>query len=122
MVILIGNMSISFDLNEKEQSQATCSANGVVRIYECQDIMALGSWNIQHEMAAGHPRSSCVAWNLSKYVSKCHFVTKTHFPRYHPPLIAVGCDIPATLTESAGDTPARLVFFERLHNQKYVMF
>lgn len=47
--------------------QATCAANGVLRIYECHDIMALGTWNIQHEMQTGQPRCSCLAWNTSKY-------------------------------------------------------
>ena len=80
---------------------ATCAANGVLRIYECHDIMALGTWNIQHEMQTGHPRAACLAWNTSKY---------------HPPLIAVGCDQP---TPAGGQEPAtsKVALFERLPNQ-----
>ncbi|XP_035225824.1 nucleoporin SEH1-like, partial [Stegodyphus dumicola] len=55
---------------------ATCSADGVVRIYEAPDVMNLSQWSLHHEIPCKHPCSS-ISWNLS---------------RMHPPMIAVGID------------------------------
>uniref|UniRef100_A0A8D8YLQ0 Nucleoporin SEH1 n=1 Tax=Cacopsylla melanoneura TaxID=428564 RepID=A0A8D8YLQ0_9HEMI len=59
---------------------ATCSADGLVRIYEAPDVMNLSQWNLQHEVACP-ALASCLTWNHS-------------FSRLHPPMIAVGSDDP----------------------------
>ncbi|ELT96850.1 hypothetical protein CAPTEDRAFT_157718 [Capitella teleta] len=55
---------------------ATCSADGVVRIYEAPDVMNLSQWTLQHDIPC-KLSCSCVSWNPS---------------RVHPPMIAVGSD------------------------------
>ncbi|XP_010878661.1 nucleoporin SEH1 isoform X1 [Esox lucius] len=56
----------------------TCSADGVVRIYEAPDVMNLSQWSLQHEIS-GKLSCSCISWNPSS-------------SRAHPPMIAVGSD------------------------------
>lgn len=41
---------------------ATCSADGVMRIYEAPDAMNLAQWPLQHEVSLKIP-SSCLTWN-----------------------------------------------------------
>lgn len=55
---------------------ATCSADGIVRIYEAPDVMNLSQWSLQHEIPC-KICCSCLSWNFS---------------RMHPPMIAVGSD------------------------------
>ncbi|XP_064610421.1 LOW QUALITY PROTEIN: nucleoporin SEH1-like [Liolophura sinensis] len=55
---------------------ATCSADGIVRIYEAPDVMNLSQWSLQHEIPC-KLSCSCLSWNSS---------------RVHPPMIAVGSD------------------------------
>ena len=43
---------------------ATCSADGVVRIYEAPDVMNLSQWTLQHEVSCKLP-CSCLSWNPS---------------------------------------------------------
>ncbi|CAG2065526.1 unnamed protein product [Timema podura] len=43
---------------------ATCSADGIVRIYEAPDIMNLAQWTLQHEMTL-KLSCSCLSWNPS---------------------------------------------------------
>ncbi|XP_053100700.1 nucleoporin SEH1 isoform X1 [Hemicordylus capensis] len=57
---------------------ATCSADGVVRIYEAPDVMNLSQWSLQHEISC-KLSCSCISWNPSS----C---------RAHAPMIAVGSD------------------------------
>ncbi|XP_067651579.1 nucleoporin SEH1-like [Haliotis asinina] len=57
---------------------ATCSADGIVRIYEAVDVMNLSNWPLQHEISC-RISCSCLSWNHS---------------RVHPPMIAVGSDDP----------------------------
>ena len=45
--------------------KATCSADGVVRIYEATDVMNLSGWTLQHEVAL-KPSCSCISWNPSR--------------------------------------------------------
>ncbi|XP_075222648.1 nucleoporin SEH1-like [Lycorma delicatula] len=59
---------------------ATCSADGVIRIYEAPDVMNLSQWTLQHEISCKLP-CSCLSWNPS-------------FSRLHPPMLAVGSDDP----------------------------
>jgi len=59
---------------------ATCSADGVVRIYEAPDVMNLSQWSLQYEITCKLP-CSCISWNPSP-------------SRLHPPMIAVGSDDP----------------------------
>lgn len=56
----------------------TCSADGVVRIYEAPDVMNLSQWSLQHEISSKFP-CSCISWNPSS-------------SRAHAPMIAVGSD------------------------------
>ncbi|XP_072168675.1 nucleoporin SEH1-like [Diadema setosum] len=55
---------------------ATCSADGIVRIYEAPEVTNLATFNLQEEI---HTKlnCSCLSWNPS---------------RVHPPMIAVGSD------------------------------
>ncbi|BFZ12952.1 hypothetical protein BsWGS_15991 [Bradybaena similaris] len=62
---------------------ATCSADGVVRIYEAVDVMNLSNWQLQFEFNC-NLSLSCLSWNTA---------------RMHPPMIAVGSDDP---NQSAG--------------------
>ncbi|CAL1541957.1 unnamed protein product, partial [Lymnaea stagnalis] len=55
---------------------ATCSADGVVRIYEAVDVMNLSNWQLQYEFNC-NLSLSCLSWNTS---------------RMHAPMIAVGSD------------------------------
>ncbi|KAK8380961.1 hypothetical protein O3P69_008106 [Scylla paramamosain] len=61
---------------------ATCSAGGVVRIYEAPDVMNLNQWSPQYEINC-KLQCSCISWNPSP-------------SRLHAPLIAVGSDDPNT--------------------------
>ncbi|KAJ8353762.1 hypothetical protein SKAU_G00213290 [Synaphobranchus kaupii] len=56
----------------------TCSADGVVRIYEAPDVMNLSQWSLQHEISC-KLSCSCISWNPSS-------------SRAHSPMIAVGSD------------------------------
>ncbi|XP_018618564.1 nucleoporin SEH1-like isoform X1 [Scleropages formosus] len=60
----------------------TCSADGVVRIYEAPDVMNLSQWSLQHEISC-KLSCSCISWNPSS-------------SRAHPPMIAVGSDDSST--------------------------
>lgn len=44
---------------------ATCSADGVVRIYEAPDVMNLSQWSLQHEISC-KLSCSCISWNPSR--------------------------------------------------------
>lgn len=52
---------------------ATCSADGVVRIYEAPDVMNLSQWSLQHEISC-KLSCSCISWNPSRYVNKAEGV------------------------------------------------
>ncbi|KAL0961686.1 hypothetical protein UPYG_G00330410 [Umbra pygmaea] len=56
----------------------TCSADGVVRIYEALDVMNISQWSMQQEISC-KPSCSCISWNPSS-------------SRAHAPMIAVGSD------------------------------
>lgn len=58
----------------------TCSADGVVRIYEAPDMMNLSQWTLQHEVIC-KLSCSCLTWNHT-------------LSRLHPPMLAVGSDDP----------------------------
>jgi len=51
---------------------ATCSADGVMRIYEAPDVMNLSQWTLQHEVSCKLP-CSCLSWNPSFSRSKWLF-------------------------------------------------
>lgn len=57
---------------------ATCSADGVIRIYEAPDIMNLSQWTLSYDIACKVPLS-CLTWNQSMY-------------RLHAPMIAVSIE------------------------------
>ncbi|KTF95403.1 hypothetical protein cypCar_00022037 [Cyprinus carpio] len=47
----------------------TCSADGVVRIYEAPDVMNLSQWSLQHEISS-KLSCSCISWNPSRKYAK----------------------------------------------------
>ncbi|XP_017781223.1 PREDICTED: nucleoporin seh1 isoform X1 [Nicrophorus vespilloides] len=57
---------------------ATCSADGIIRIYEAPDVMNLSQWTLQHEITC-KLSCSCLSWNPS-------------LTNNHPQMIAVGSD------------------------------
>ncbi|XP_064640388.1 nucleoporin SEH1-like [Lineus longissimus] len=57
---------------------ATCSADGVVRIYEAPDVMNLSGWTLQHEIQC-KLGCSCLSWNPS---------------RVHAPMLAIASNDP----------------------------
>ena len=48
---------------------ATCSADGTIRIYECEDVMNMSQWSLRDEIPVKFP-FSCISWNPS--VSRLH--------------------------------------------------
>lgn len=64
---------------------ASCSVDGIIRIYEASDIMNLSQWTLVYDIPCKLPLS-CISWNNSMY-------------RLHAPMIAVGSD---DSTTSAG--------------------
>ncbi|XP_028978572.2 nucleoporin SEH1 isoform X1 [Esox lucius] len=78
----------------------TCSADGVVRIYEAPDVMNLSQWSLQHEISC-KLSSSCISWNPSS-------------SRVHPPMIAVGSD------DSSAVYSGKVQIYEYIdHTRKY---
>lgn len=75
---------------------ATCSADGVVRIYEAPDVMNLSQWSLQHAITC-KLSCSCLAWSPS---------------RVHTPMLAVGSD---DANPSAG---GKVVIYEYSDNQR----
>ncbi|XP_053984061.1 nucleoporin SEH1-A isoform X2 [Hylaeus anthracinus] len=59
---------------------ATCSEDGVIRIYEAPDVMNLSQWTLQHDISC-KLQCSCLSWNPS-------------LSRLHPPMLAVASDDP----------------------------
>ncbi|XP_039260612.1 nucleoporin SEH1-like [Styela clava] len=57
---------------------ATCSADGIVRVYEAPDVMNLAQWSVQHQIKL-KLGCSCLSWNPSSFYK-------------HPSMIAVGSD------------------------------
>jgi len=53
--------------------QATCSVDGVIRIYEATDVMNLSIWNLQHEIQT-RVVCSCLSWSTSKLVLSVHSI------------------------------------------------
>ncbi|XP_060805627.1 nucleoporin SEH1 [Amyelois transitella] len=60
----------------------TCSADGIIRIYEAPDVMNLAQWTLQHEIPT-KVSVSCLSWNPS-------------LSKVNPPMLAVGSDEPNT--------------------------
>ncbi|XP_066142823.1 nucleoporin SEH1 [Euwallacea fornicatus] len=73
---------VKFAPKQQGLQLATCSAEGIIRIYEAPDVMNLSQWTLQHEVQCKLPLS-CLSWNPS-------------LSRVHPPMIAVGSDEPNT--------------------------
>uniref|UniRef100_A0A674CKQ6 SEH1-like (S. cerevisiae) n=1 Tax=Salmo trutta TaxID=8032 RepID=A0A674CKQ6_SALTR len=46
----------------------TCSADGVMRIYEAPDVMNLSQWSLQQEISC-KLSCSCISWSPSSHVS-----------------------------------------------------
>lgn len=81
---------------------ATCSADGIVRIYEAPDVMNLSQWSRQHEISC-KLSCSCISWNPSSSGA-------------HSPMIAVGSD------DSSPNTMAKGQIFEYNENtRKYFL-
>jgi len=62
---------------------ATCSKDGVVRVYEAPDFMNLSHWSLKDEINTKFS-CSCLSWNPS---------------RQHSPMLAVGSDDPSVPAE-----------------------
>nr|XP_060628711.1 centrosomal protein of 192 kDa [Anolis sagrei ordinatus] len=77
---------------------ATCSADGVVRIYEAPDVMNLSQWSLQHEISC-KLSCSCISWNPSS-------------SRAHAPMIAVGSD------DSSPNVLAKVQIYEYNENTR----
>ncbi|XP_047647424.1 centrosomal protein of 192 kDa [Phacochoerus africanus] len=77
---------------------ATCSADGIVRIYEAPDVMNLSQWSLQHEVSC-KLSCSCISWNPSS-------------SRAHPPMIAVGSD------DGSPNAMAKVQIFEYNENTR----
>lgn len=67
---------VKFGPNSQGLVLATCSSDGIIRIYEAPDIMNLSQWTLQHEISCKLPLS-CISWNPSSSF------------RLHAPMIAV---------------------------------
>ncbi|XP_063830894.1 nucleoporin SEH1 [Ostrinia nubilalis] len=65
----------------------TCSADGIIRIYEAPDVMNLAQWTLQHEIPT-KVSISCLSWNPS-------------LSKINPPMLAVGSDEPNTTNAAA---------------------
>lgn len=78
---------------------ATCSSDGMVRIYEAPDVMNLSQWSPQLEINS-KMSCSCIAWNPS---------------RAHLPMIAVGSDDHS----SAGNSKVQIYEFNE-NSRKWV--
>ncbi|XP_027290171.1 nucleoporin SEH1 isoform X2 [Cricetulus griseus] len=77
---------------------ATCSADGIVRIYEAPDVMNLSQWSLQHEISC-KLNCSCISWNPS--ISPAHY-----------PMIAVGSN------DSSQKAVTKFQIFEYNENTK----
>lgn len=75
---------------------ATCSADGIIRIYEAPDVMLLSQWSPQHELNCKLPLSS-ISWNPS---------------RAHAPMIAVGSN------DIANTKTGKVILFEFNENAR----
>ncbi|XP_031639798.1 nucleoporin seh1 [Contarinia nasturtii] len=73
---------------------ATCSADGIIRIYEAPDIMNLSQWTLAYDVACKMPLS-CLTWNYSMF-------------RIQAPMIAAGSDEIQTI----GGNNSRVFLFE----------
>lgn len=73
---------------------ATCSADGMIRIYEAPDIMNLSQWTLSYDVTCKAPLS-CLTWNQSMY-------------RLHSPMIAAGSDE----VQGIGSNNPRVFLFE----------
>lgn len=54
----------------------TCSADGVVRIYEAPDVMNLSQWSLQHEISC-KLSCSCISWNPSRLEHRLTLASET---------------------------------------------
>lgn len=77
---------------------ATCSTDGMIRIYEAPDIMNLSQWSLQHEIACKLPLS-CLSWNQSQF-------------RLHAPMIAAGSD------DNSSQTQGKVFIYEASENAR----
>jgi len=75
---------------------ATCSSDGIVRIYEAPDVMNLSQWSLQHEISC-KLSCSCIVWSPS---------------RIHAPMIAVGSD------DNSPTTGGKVLIFEYSENTR----
>lgn len=71
---------------------ATCSLDGIIRIYEAPDVMNISHWSIQYEINCSKACSS-VSWNPSLYRQNC-------------PMLAVGSD------DSNANSGTKIFFYE----------
>ncbi|XP_075908173.1 nucleoporin SEH1 isoform X2 [Petromyzon marinus] len=80
---------------------ASCSADGVVRVYEAPDVMNLSQWSLQHEISC-KLSCSCISWNPSSF-------------RGHPPMLAVGSD------DGSSSSGGKVQIYEYSENTRHYM-
>ncbi|KAL1449194.1 hypothetical protein WDU94_000413 [Cyamophila willieti] len=85
---------------------ATCSADGLVRIYEAPDVMNLSQWNLQHEVACP-TLASCLTWNhsFSRDVMGCRFDIEIigNLEEHSTTVWRVSWNVTGTIIASSGD-------------------
>ena len=79
---------------------ATCSADGTIRIYECEDVMNMSQWSLRDEIPVKFP-CSCISWNPS-------------VSRLHSTMIAVASD--ETATGAGAATGGKVKIYEYSEN------
>ncbi|XP_070302924.1 nucleoporin SEH1 [Salvelinus sp. IW2-2015] len=78
----------------------TCSADGVMRIYDAPDVMNLSQWSLQQEISS-KLSCSCISWSPSS-------------SRAHAPMIAVGSD------DSNTAYSGKVHIYEYIENTRFV--
>ena len=60
---------------------ATCSTDGVVRVYEALDIMNLSNFSVSEEFEADKKNCKCISWNPSPFDAPTMVVGSNQFAR-----------------------------------------
>ncbi|XP_076992175.1 nucleoporin SEH1 isoform X6 [Tamandua tetradactyla] len=88
---------------------ATCSADGIVRIYEAPDVMNLSQWSLQHEISC-KLSCSCISWNPSRKEltssggpTKFEIHVVAQFDNHNSQVWRVSWNITGTVLASSGD-------------------
>ena len=87
LVAVVSCLQLSLSESVVNAVQATCSVDGVVRIYEATDVMNLSIWNLQHEIQT-RVVCSCLSWSTSKldFTQHCVLLLTTYIHLFYSPL------------------------------------